>query len=145
MFTNKTWITNGVKKVKNPAQIPGVGTIYQGELDEYVDFKQQTENYKKIKELLEPEGIVMNEIYSAKRGSKTVFVVLFNNENFMWQKYEGNACGSGQNYVYYKEHKINTSIFTDLSHDELIELFNGINPEIFIQRRIEKQNQQNQQ
>ena len=85
------------------------------------------------------------EIYSAKRGSKTVFVVLFNNENFMWQKYEGTTFGSGQNYVYYKEHKINTSIFIDLSHGELIELFNGINPEIFIQRRIEKQNQQNQQ
>ena len=59
MFTNKTWITNGVKKVKNPAKIPGVGTIYQGELDEFVDFKQQTKNYKKIKELLELEGIFM--------------------------------------------------------------------------------------
>lgn len=141
MFTNKTWITNGTKKIKNPTQIPGVDTIYQGELDEFVNFKHQIENYKKIKELLEPEGIIMTEIYSARRGNKTIFVVLFNNQNFMWQKYEGNAPGSGQNYIYYKEYKINTTIFIDLSHDELVELFNGINPQIFIERRIEKQNQ----
>jgi hypothetical protein len=141
MFTNKIWITNGIKKIKNPTQIPGVGTIYQGEIDEYVDFKRQIENCKKIKELLEPEGIVMTEIYSAKRGNKTVFVVLFNNPNFMWQKYAGNAQCSDQNYVYYKEYKINTTIFVDLNHDEVSELLNGINPQIFVQRRINKQYQ----
>jgi hypothetical protein len=135
MFTNKTWITNGVKKVKNPAQIPDVNNIYQGVLDEFVDFKFQTENYKKIKELLEPHNIFMTEIYSARRENKTIFVVMFNNGDFMWQKYEGKAVGSGQNYVYYKAHRINTTIFTDLSPEELVELFNGCDPQVFIQRR----------
>jgi hypothetical protein len=114
MFTDKTWISNGIKKVKNPAKIPGVNDIYQGPLNGYYDFKFQKENCKKITELLEPHGIHMTEIYSGKRINKVVFVVLFNNPDFIWQKYEGIAYGSGQNYIYFKEHKINTTFFTYL-------------------------------
>lgn len=140
MFTNKSWITNGLKKVKNPATIPGVNNIYQGVLNADFDFKFQKENYENIKNLLEPHGIYMTEIYYATRLGSVVFVVIFNNPDLIWQKYEGRTTGSGQNYVYFKEHKINTSIFTDLSAEELLELFNGINPDVFIQRRIEKNN-----
>lgn len=138
MFTDKTWITNGYKKVKNPAKIPGVNNIYQGVLNPDFDFKFQKENYKNIKNLLEPHGIHMTEIYYAKRLGTVVFVVLFNNPDFIWQKYEGRACGSGQNYIFFKKHKINTTIFTDLSIEEIFELFAGIDPNIFIQRRIDK-------
>jgi hypothetical protein len=56
MFIDQIWITNGVKKVKNPAKVPQVTDIYQGDLPENYDFKFQTENCNKIREKLEPHG-----------------------------------------------------------------------------------------
>lgn len=135
MFTDKNWITNGCKKVKNPTKIANVNNRFQGVIQEEYDFQHQQNNATKIKELLEPNGILMTEIYSAKRAGKTIFVVLFNNPHLMWQKYEGVAYGSGQNYVYYKEHKINTTLFIDFSPNEILELFNGIDPDVLFQRR----------
>lgn len=135
MFTDKTWITNGCKKVKNPVKVPNVNYRYQGILQEDYDFQHQKNNADKIKGLLEPNGIFMTEIYFAKRAGKNIFVVTFNNPHLLWQKYEGVAYGSGQNYIYYKEHKINTTLFIDLTPGEILELFDGIDPEIFFQRR----------
>jgi len=136
MFADKNWITNGCKKVKNPAKIHGVNDRFQGIIQEDYDFQYQQNNATKIKELLEPNGIMMTEIYSAKRAGKTIFVVLFNNPHIIWQKYQGIAYGSGQNYIYYKEHKINTSQFIDLTPNEILELFNGTEPNVFFQRRL---------
>ena len=140
MFTDKTWITNGSKKVKNPTKIAGTNTKYQGVLNEDYDFHHQTENFNKIKELLEPHQIYGTEIYSAKRVGKNIFTVLFNNPHLMWQKYEGQGFGSGQNYIFYKEHKIKTTLFVDLTPDEINELFIGVAPVIFFQRRNDQNN-----
>jgi len=89
MFTNKNWITNGCKKVINPAKIARVSDRFQGIIQENYDFQHQQNNAEKIKGLLEPNGIMMTEIYSGKRAGKAIFVVLFNNPHIMWQKYEG--------------------------------------------------------
>jgi hypothetical protein len=135
MFTDKIWITNGVKKVKNPAKIPQVNDVYQGILQENHDFKFQTENCNGIKERLEPRGIYMTEIYSAKRSGKVCFVVLFNDPNIIWQKYEGCKHGSSQNYMYFKDQTINTKLFIDLTNDEVSEFLNGASLHIFIEKR----------
>lgn len=135
MFTNTNWITNGCKKVKNPAKIANVNDRFQGTIQENHDFQYQKNNADKIKALLEPNGIFMTEIYSAKRAGKAIFVVLFNNPHIMWQKYEGEGYGSGQNYIYYKEQKIHTTLFVDLTPTEILELFNGVDIQVFYQRR----------
>jgi hypothetical protein len=93
MFTNKNWITNGCKKVKNPAKIARVSDRFQGIIQGNYDFQHQQNNAEKIKGLLEPNGIMMTEIYFGKRAGKAIFVVLFNNPHIMWQKYEGEGYG----------------------------------------------------
>ena len=73
---------------------------------------------------------------SGKRADKVIFVVLFNDPDFIWQKYEGIAYGSGQNYIYFREHKIKTSLFMCLTPEELVELFNGVNPNVIFGRKL---------
>jgi hypothetical protein len=124
MFIDQIWISNGFKKVKNPAKVPQVTDIYQGNLPNSYNFKFQTENCNKIREKLEPHGIHMTEIYTSKRSGKVTFVILFNNPNFMWQKYEGVGFGSTQNYIYYKDHRINTKQFIELTNEQVSQILN---------------------
>ena len=147
MFTNKLWITNGVKKVKNPAKYPGVTDVYQGQLQPNFDFKHQTTNFQKIKNSLEPYNIYPTEIYSATRAGKSCFTVGFSNPDIIeanpnmdpslvWSKYEGEANGSGQNFIYYKSHKINTTVWIILTQDDISRIFNGEDPDTVIQQRL---------
>jgi len=148
MFTNKLWITNGVKKVKNPAKYPGVTDVYQGQLQPNHDFKHQTTNFQKIKNSLEPFNIYPTEIYSATRAGKSCFTVGFSNPDIIgaelnkapilvWTKYEGEAYGSGQNFLYYKSYKINTTIWIILTHDDISRIFEGEDPDTVIQQRLQ--------
>jgi hypothetical protein len=128
MFTNSQWISNEFKKIKNPVKYPGTANKYQGVLPDDFDFKYQKENYDKIKLSLQPFNINPTEIYYATRANKPIFVVCFDNPNIFWQKYEGEALGSGQNYIYWKSHKINTTVWLTFTSDEIVQIFNGVDP-----------------
>jgi len=136
MFTNSTWIKNEHKKIKNPIKYPNSEEIYQGVLLEDFDFKFQKKNYDKIKESLEQFGIFSTEIYYAMRNNKSNFVVCFNDPNLFWHKYEGECLGSGQNYIYWKSHKINTTIWIKLSQDEISQILGGADPKIICKNKI---------
>jgi hypothetical protein len=137
MFTDKLWITNGIKKVKNPAKYPGVTDVYQGQLQPNHDFKHQTTNFQKIKTSLEAFNIYPTEIYSATRAGKSCFTVGFSNPDIVWSKYEGEGYGSGQNFLYYKSYKINTTIWIILTHSDISRIFDGEDPDTVIQQRLQ--------
>lgn len=128
MFTNSQWISNEHKKIKNPVKYPNTANKYQGIIPDDFDFKYQKENFDNIKLSLQPFNINPTEIYYATRQNKPIFVVCFDNPNIFWQKYEGESYGSGQNYIYWKKHKINTTIWLTFAPDELIQIFNGSDP-----------------
>ena len=93
MFTDKLWITNGVKKVKNPVKYQGVTDIYQGQINPNYDFKHQTLNFLNIKNSLEPFNIYPTDIYLGMRVGKSLFTVCFSNPDIFWSKYEGEGYG----------------------------------------------------
>ncbi len=136
MFANKTWITNGEKKVKNPVKYQGVTGIYQGQLEPNYDFKHQTGNFIAIKKSLEHVQVHPTEIYSSERAGKSSFVVCFSNPDIFWNKYEGEGYGSGQNYIYYKSFKIKTTIWICLTSDDIDKIFAGSDPDIVISQRL---------
>ncbi len=126
MFTDSPWITNGYKKIKNPVKYPGTTQKYQGVLFDGFDFKFQTENFNKIKETLEPFGIKPTEIYFGMRANKPNFVVCFDNPDIMWQKYEGECIGSGQNYIYCKNMRFNTTHWIKKNLEDIGKHLNGL-------------------
>jgi len=128
MFINKKFITNLHRKVKNPALCIGVNNKYQGQLHQDYNFKYQTNNFLNICKSLELFNIYPTEIYSSMRLGKSVFVVIFNNPNLIWQKYEGKALGSGGNYIYWKSHKINTTVWLSYSQTQIEQILNDIDP-----------------
>lgn len=125
MFTNCQWISNEFKKIKNPVKYPGVTNKFQGVLPDDFDFEYQTKNFDKIKQSLEPFNIYPTEIYYAKRVGKPIFVVCFDNPNIFWLKYEGECIGSGQNYIWWKSRKINTTDWITYNSDNLLQIFNN--------------------
>jgi hypothetical protein len=136
MFANKTWISNGSKKVKNPVKYQGVTDIYQGQFLPNYDWKHQTENFNSIVNSLQPLGIYPTELYSASRAGKSSFTVCFSNPEIIWNKYEGEGYGSGQNFIYYKSYKINTTIWVGLTHEEIKRIFDGENPDDVIYQHL---------
>lgn len=137
MFTDKLWITNGVKKVKNPVKYQGVTDIYQGQINPNYDFKHQTLNFLNIKNSLEPFNIYPTDIYLGMRAGKSLFTVCFSNPDIFWSKYEGEGYGSGQNFICYKSHKINTTLWAKLTYDDLSRIFEGVEPNTIIQQRLD--------
>jgi hypothetical protein len=130
MFAGKTWISNKYKKVKNPTKIPGVINRYEGPLDENYDFKFQKDNFEKITKSLEPFQTFPQEIYYSERNGKSTFVVTWNNPDIFWHKYEGNALGSGQNYIYWKGHKINTTVWIKMNLNDITTVLDGTDDDI---------------
>jgi hypothetical protein len=136
MFTNKAWISNNHKKIKNPVKLTNTTNKFQGLLPPNYDFKFQIINYEKISQSLEPFGIHPTEIYSAERSGKITFVMCFNNPDLLWQKYEGESYGSGQNYIYWKSHKINTTSWVMLDQNDIQQIFNDVDPDVIINQKI---------
>ena len=101
---------------------------YEGILLDDFNFGYQKVNYDKIKQSLEPFNINPIEIYYATRVNKPIFVVDFDNPNIFWQKYEGETQGSGQNYIYWCTHKINTTIWLTFTPDDIVQIFNDVDP-----------------
>lgn len=136
MFTNKVWISNDYKKIKNPVKFANTTNKLQGLIPPNYDFKYQTSNYEKIKQSLEPFGIYPTEIYSADRCDKITFIICFSNPDIFWQKYEGESHGSGQNYIYWKSYKINTTLWIMLDQTDIQQIINGADPLILIDQKI---------
>ena len=138
MFANKTWISNGTKKVKNPVKYQGVTNTYQGQIPPDYDWKFQIGNFQAISNSLVPHGIQPTEIYTATRAGKSSFTVCFSNPDIIWNKYEGEGYGSGQNFIYYKGHKIKTTIWICLTNGDIEQILHGANPDIVISQRLEQ-------
>ena len=130
MFAGKTWISNEFKKVKNPTKIFNVANTYEGLLTEEFNFKFQKNNFDIIKNSLEPFLIFPQEIYYAERDGRSTFVVTWTNPNIFWHKYEGGVLGSGQNYIYWKGHKINTTGWIKMYSDDISNILNCRNEDL---------------
>jgi hypothetical protein len=125
MFTDSICIKNEYKSIKNPAKLENVTSVYQGPLTDNFDFKFQKKNFECIKKSLEPFGIIPKDIYYAEIFGKSTFVVTWSDSNIFWRKYEGKASGSGQNYIYYKNKQINTTVWIkDYSQEKIYQLMN---------------------
>lgn len=130
MFYDNDWISNDYKKILNPAKCENIINAYQGHIPHDFNFKSQSKNFYNIFQSLEQFQIYPKEIYygeksiQGEKNSRTTFVVTFSNPNLLWHKYEGNVCGSGQNYIYWKKRKINTTSWVKLSHDDINAILN---------------------
>jgi len=118
MFTNQEWIKNEYKSLKNPI-MKSTDNSYQGILNDNFDFKNQKKNFEAIKKLLEPFGIIPQEIYYSELYKKSVFVVTWSDPNLFWRKNDSRSIGSSQNYIYYKDKEIKTTEWLKLTQQEL--------------------------
>lgn len=118
----------GVRKttIPNPATLFTLSenaTRFQGQVEDY-DFKFQAANFLRLQKALNQFGTSLGPIasvtYPAEAGcyydgttSRTLtrFVSCSKDGSLMWEKYEGNTPGSGQNYVYAGGQKIKLTTF----------------------------------
>lgn len=123
MFTNSMWIQNNYRKIKNPVKYDNTDNHLQSEFDNTYDFKFQKKNYEQITEKTAKYNLYPFEIYASTRANKMMFVIIFNNPNLIWYKYEGTGYGSCQNYIYWKNQKFTVGEFLKFSSSKLDELF----------------------
>ena len=90
-------------KVKNPTHDAPLFS-YAGPIEDY-NFGRQQKNYDDIQNILEPYNKKLTYIYVGRfmgdRRPKTVFLAHNEDKSVWWRKYESNAEGSGQNYIYF--------------------------------------------
>jgi len=92
-------------KVKSPLVLSNKYS-YEGDI-ENIDFKHQKNNYKKLSESLQPFSLKFVHIYYAefqttpKSNIRAHFLASTENKEVYWRKYEAEAAGSGQNYIYF--------------------------------------------
>lgn len=133
-------IPTGVKK--QTINMPW-GDFY-GNPNDY-DFKRQADNWNVIKAALERNGLTTMVMgvkttkalpsYCAWRdtavgggGNLTSFTLVAGTKdgiNFVWEKYEGQTAGGGQNHVYARGQKIKTTRFVAMTADEQDEFLMG--------------------
>ena len=109
------WLKNDYIKISNPLKIKRNSIKIECESETF-DFVTQKENYNKIKETLEPFGINFKKVYATRwstsnnleKPDKYVFVVE-SDSPVVWYKYESDAYGSGQNYLYLGKKKLKLS------------------------------------
>lgn len=130
------FITNGYLKIINPQLLPETTYNYVGDINNFnpeTVIPTQLNNYKRIEELLNRQGIYFTEINIIKWNSKKnlylstnrcKFIVRTTNPNLLWYKYDTESAGGGNNLIYYKKEKIKTTIFRNYTDQELNELLN---------------------
>lgn len=111
-------------KVKSPLDNSDLYS-YEGPIED-VNLLQQKANYIIIQNILSEYDIKLNHILFAKfsRESSTAyhFLAKSENEKIYWRKYEGNAFGSGQNYIYIDGNKYKLTSFIKMSKEEKDEI-----------------------
>ena len=114
------YLTDSIK-INNPLSKSDVYS-YEGAIEE-INFKNQTNNFKKLSAKLDKFGLFFDYIWYGKFniGQSTLyhFVVKTNNNRVYWRKYEGNTKGSGQNYIYIDGKKYKTTDFLRWSDEEI--------------------------
>ena len=90
-----------------------------------VDLCRQKRNFVLISNKLNDHGIFLDYIWFAKfnRENKEVyhFVAKSNDNRIHWRKYEGNASGSGQNWIYIDGIKYKTTTFLSWNNETLLQ------------------------
>ena len=120
-------ISNGYRKVKNPTSAADNSPdehIYVGNIRDFTRVTPiQYNNYMKIQESLEPFGITLETIHyrgwTINSYNKTNFLVETSHPNLLWHKYESNSHGSSQNFIYYKDKKINTTRWLKYTSEQI--------------------------
>jgi len=106
------WLKNNFIRISNPLKIKPNSIKTECDSDSF-DFVTQQENYKMLKQSFEPFGIIFTKVYATRwstsnnleKPDKYVFVVE-SNSPVVWYKYESDAYGSGQNYLYLGKTKL---------------------------------------
>ena len=83
------------------------------------NFERQTENFKKLRAVLQANGRDFAEVasahYQGDLHTNHRFVVSTNDGSLLWHKYVGHAAQSGQNHVFISGRRIKVSCFLDLT------------------------------
>lgn len=121
----------GIRKVT----IPNPALLFQREIGSRVfsglatdyDFEKQTDNYLKLRRVLQDNNMDFAEVaaahYKGYEHTNHRFVVTTNSGRLLWHKYVGMAAQSGQNHVFVGGMRIKVSIFlvlTALEQDALL-------------------------
>ncbi len=118
------YVFNKDIKIKNPHTIRNNSVNYECEHHNF-DFKIQKKNYDKLKDSLGEFGIMFTKIYASRwsnRGepqnpNKYVFVVETNSQ-VVWYRYESEADGSAQNYIFMGKKRIKMTTWIESNYDE---------------------------
>lgn len=112
------------RTIPNPAGLAGQSTwfgefrnsreVFQGPAEKY-NFRKQAENFIKLKNVLERNGIkftlASGLLYDGDRGYNQRFVVLTDKPGILWYKYVGFIAQSGQNHIFIHGKRIKVSYF----------------------------------
>jgi hypothetical protein len=97
-----TWIYfAGNTKIKSPTD--DATRSFVGDVTNY-DFKYQIDNFNKLNQILQAYGVILKNVVSGSYPVKynttrtlTKFLVYNDERTVVWNKYEGNVSGGGQN------------------------------------------------
>ena len=101
---------------------------FQGKAKDY-NFERQTENFKKLRAVLQANGTDFAEVASAHYPgdlhTNHRFVVSTEDGSLLWHKYVGYAAQSGQNHVFIGGRRIKVSCFLELEEPQQRALLSG--------------------
>ena len=107
--------------IPNPAYLhrrDRAAKTFVGAAKDY-NFERQTENFKKLRAVLQANGTDFAEVASAHYPgdlhTNHRFVVSTKDGSLLWHKYVGYAAQSGQNHVFISGRRIKVSYFLDLT------------------------------
>jgi hypothetical protein len=100
---------------------------YDGDILTFPAFNKQQKNYENLQASLAPFGLSMTHIYAGifprkKGGTPLHFVATEPSKQVVWQKYESDGYGSGQNYLFFKGNLIRLTKWLKMSHNDRIKL-----------------------
>jgi len=111
--------------------------VYQGDVGGY-DFKWQIGNFLRLNEVLKANDTELGPLVAATYAADhnlysnpgttrnlTRFVSCSKDGSLMWEKYEGNTPGGGQNYVYVAGRKIKLTVFLEMEEGQQRALLSG--------------------
>jgi len=121
-----TRFATGIRQVTipNPANLhrnDPTARTFEGLCSEY-DFKLQTTNFRRLREVLRANGTdflyVASALYKGDLHTNHRFVACAADGSLLWHKYVGFVAQGGQNHVFVGGMRIKVSIFLELKADE---------------------------
>jgi hypothetical protein len=117
--------------IPNPAYLhrrDRAAKTFVGDAKDY-SFERQTENFKKLRAILQANGTDFAEVasahYQGDLHTNHRFVVSTKDGSLLWHKYVGFAAQSGQNHVFVKGRRIKVSCFVELTDVQQRALLSG--------------------